>query len=79
MKRQEFNPPVLFALSLVEAAAAIGVSPTTFLKLVAEGKMPKPTLIGRRKVWDAEEVRLAFKALPRDGDEEPLDTWGDVA
>ena len=39
-------------LSHVEAAAYVGVSPTTFNKLVADGRMPQPRCIGTRRVWD---------------------------
>ena len=34
--------------------------------------MPRPRLIGGRRIWDVEELDLAFKALPRErGDVEP--------
>lgn len=40
-------------LSKEEASAYIGVSPNTFLRMVANGKAPKPIMISdRRKVWD---------------------------
>ena len=39
-------------LSYVEAAAYIGVSTSTFNRLVATGQMPTPRCIGTRKVWD---------------------------
>jgi predicted DNA-binding transcriptional regulator AlpA len=69
--------PLVFALGRAEAAAAIGISAPTFDKLVEERKMPKPFLIGIRKVWDVDELRAAVKALPRD-DEGETDTWSDV-
>jgi hypothetical protein len=35
--------------------------------------MPRPRLAKGRRVWDIEELDLAFKALPReDGDAEPI-------
>lgn len=71
--------PVLFGLNRVEAAAAIGVSGNTFDALVESGQMPRPRLIGTRKVWDVDELRAAFKSLPRDGDPRGRDTWADVA
>lgn len=56
-------------LSRVEAARYIGVSPTTFDKMVKDGRMPKPKPIyGRRKVWDRHQVDIAFAALPDDND-----------
>ena len=46
--------------------------------------MPRPRLIGGRRIWDVEELDLAFKALPRErGDAEPAfadgpdDSWAD--
>jgi hypothetical protein len=46
--------------------------------------MPRPRLIGVRRIWDVEELDLAFKALPREGgDAEPIftsqetDSWAD--
>jgi hypothetical protein len=46
------------------------VSPTFFRKLVASGTMPRPRRLGSRKVWDVDELDVAFKALPRDGEDE---------
>jgi predicted DNA-binding transcriptional regulator AlpA len=71
--------PVLFGLNRVEAAAAVGVSGNTFDRMVDAGQMPRPRLIGTRKVWDVDELRAAFKSLPRDGDPGGSDTWADVA
>jgi predicted DNA-binding transcriptional regulator AlpA len=71
--------PFVFGLGRADAAAAIGISSPTFDKLVDEGKMPKPRLIGTRKLWDVDELRAAFKSLPRDDDEGEIDTWADVA
>ncbi|MGO9485667.1 MAG: hypothetical protein ACLPX9_13930 [Rhodomicrobium sp.] len=35
--------------------------------------MPRPRLADARRVWDVEELDLAFKALPREGgDAEPI-------
>ena len=70
--------PIVFGLGPIEAAAAIGVSATTFDGLVEEGHMPKPRCLGARKIWDVDELRAAFKSLPRDG-EARGNTWADVA
>jgi predicted DNA-binding transcriptional regulator AlpA len=70
--------PVVFGLCRTEAAAAIGISGPTFDTLVQKGMMPRPHVIGTRKVWDVDELRAAFKALPREQEEE-IDTWADVA
>jgi hypothetical protein len=34
--------------------------------------MPRPRVAGGRRIWDVEELDLAFKALPREGGEEPM-------
>ncbi|MFG1203123.1 hypothetical protein V5F29_12110 [Xanthobacter aminoxidans] len=54
-------------LSRVIAAAYIGVSPSLFDDLVADGRMPKPKLINARHVWDRLRIDAAFEALPEKG------------
>lgn len=71
--------PVVFGLDRLQAAASVGISATTFDKLVSAGDMPQPRLIGTRKVWDVDDLRAAFKTLPRDGETPGRDTWADVA
>lgn len=39
-------------LNRLEVARYVGVSATTFDKLVADGKMPKPKEVGARRVYD---------------------------
>jgi hypothetical protein len=60
--------------SRVQAAAYIGVSPTKFDEMVADGRMPKPKRIDGRRVWDIRKLDIAFDAL--DGDADPDDVWG---
>lgn len=50
-------------LSRLEAARYIGVSPSTFDKLVSEGRMPRPKEIGARRVYDRALLDTAFDAL----------------
>jgi hypothetical protein len=73
--------PIVFGLPEIEAAAAIGVSQTKFREMVANRAMPSPRVVGGKLVYDVDELRAAFKALPhRDeeaGDGED-DTWADV-
>lgn len=45
------------------AARYIGVGETTFDKLVAEGRMPKPKRIGSRVIWDRHEIEAYFEDL----------------
>jgi hypothetical protein len=70
--------PVVFGLGEIEAAAAIGVSASKFRTLVREARMPPPRRIDSRVVWDVDELRAAFKALPHEGESEGSDTWVDV-
>ena len=58
--------------------AAIGVSASKLRLLVKEARMPRPRRIGSRAVWDVDELRAAFKALPHEGETEGSDTWADV-
>jgi predicted DNA-binding transcriptional regulator AlpA len=61
-----------------EAAAYIGVSPSTFDTMVKGGTMPKPKTIGARRVWDKWKLDAAFNELPGDevcGD----DVWDQVS
>ena len=50
-------------LNRVTAAAYVGVSATTFDKLVLDGSMPSPIAIRSRKVWDRFELDAAFEYL----------------
>jgi predicted DNA-binding transcriptional regulator AlpA len=70
--------PVVFGLGEIEAAAAIGVSASKFRLLVKEGRMPRPRRIDNRSVWDVDELRAAFKALPHEGEAQGSNTWADV-
>lgn len=80
--RREILPllPIVFGLGEIEAAAAIGVSQTTFREMVEDGRMPRPRMIGHRKLFDVDELRASFKSLPRDGEPARGKTgWEDVA
>jgi predicted DNA-binding transcriptional regulator AlpA len=58
-------PPSLAprGLSRFQAAEYIGVGPTKFDALVADGRMPRPTRIDGRTVWDRVKLDEAFTAL----------------
>ena len=67
-----------------EAAVYLSLSPSFFRKLVQSRVMPKPRLAGGRRIWDVDELDLAFKSLPReDGEtssglaETTTDSWAD--
>lgn len=53
-------------LSRADAARYVGVGDTLFTDLVANGTMPKPRVVGRRRIWDRYELERAFDDLPRD-------------
>jgi len=55
-----------------EAATYVGVGTTKFDELVRDGRMPRCRRIDGRKVWNREELRIAFKALPHEGDDTPI-------
>jgi predicted DNA-binding transcriptional regulator AlpA len=66
-------------LSRDESAMYVGVSPTTFDKLVADGRMPQPRRIDGRKVWDIRALDLHFDMLPIHGDaSHPANSWADA-
>lgn len=75
--------PLRRGLSEVEAAIYLSLSPSFFRRLVDQGSMPRPRMAGGRRIWDVEELDVAFKALPREGGEDALfgtsggDSWAD--
>ena len=65
--------PVRRGLDENEAAVYLSLSPSFVRKLVGEGLMPRPRVIGGRRIWDIEELDLAFKSMPREGgDHDPI-------
>lgn len=78
--RRDPLPPSLppRGLDRAQAAAYVGLSPSTFDKLVRDGRMPKPTHIGARVVWDRIKVDEAFSAL-LDNDDRDDDPWAKAA
>jgi hypothetical protein len=70
--------PIVFGLGEAEAAAAIGISATKFRQLVVEGRMPSPRRIDSRLVYDVDELRTAFKAMPHENEIDEADSWADV-
>jgi len=71
------------ALDESEAAVYLSLSPSFFRKLVEDGRMPRPRLADGRRIWDVEELDLAFKTLPREGGDadvifrSEIDSWAD--
>ncbi|KQQ81965.1 hypothetical protein ASF65_07885 [Aureimonas sp. Leaf324] len=60
-------------LSRDEAARHIGVGVTKFDEMVADGAMPKPKLIGRRRIWNRLSIEAAFCDLPEEGGANEID------
>lgn len=59
-------------LNRAQAAAYVGISPSLFDQMVAHGRMPSPKMINSRRVWDRQELDVAFDTLPR---KEECDLW----
>ena len=80
MARFDCLPPgtIPFAVSREIAASLIGVSPAKFDELVAAGRMPQPREIDRRVLWDTDELRASFRAIPRRGERSIENSWADV-
>ncbi len=57
------------------AASYIGCSPRKFDYLVDSGEMPKPRLIGVKKVWDRVELDDFFESLPRPQTHDDKNEW----
>lgn len=55
----------------------MGIGSTKFAELVAAKIMPRPRVIGTRKIFDVTELDAAFDNLPHDG-VEAADTWADL-
>ncbi len=64
--RRNVLPPSLppRGLSRAEAAAYIGVSPSTFDTMIRDGRMPVAKKIGARTVWDRLQLDRSFAELP---------------
>jgi len=55
-----------------EAAAYIGVSPSSFDQMVHRGFMPRPKRFGRIAVWDRCALDDAFHCLPENESDKPI-------
>ena len=59
--------PVVLAYDRIQSAAACGVSPTTFDKMVSEGLLPPPIKFKDRNIWSVDGLRNAVNALANGG------------
>lgn len=76
-------PPTLAPLGLrrVEAAAFVGVSPSLFDQMIADGRMPRPKRYRGRVIWDRRALEQAFACLPEDDEAKPVSSnpWDAVS
>lgn len=49
-----------------QAAEYVGVGPSTFDKMVADGRMPPPRRVNSLTIWDRLDLDESFAALPYD-------------
>jgi predicted DNA-binding transcriptional regulator AlpA len=68
-------PPSLAPRGLTrpQAAEYVGVGPTKFDEMVADGRMPRPKRVDGRVIWDRVQLDEAFAAL--DNDAAPANEW----
>ena len=50
-------------LSRTLAASYVGVSPSTFDRMIKDGLMPRPKAVYGRRLWDVRAVDIAFDLL----------------
>lgn len=65
-------------LSREVAAGYVGVSPSLFMMMVDDGRMPKPRIANARRIWDRRELDDAIDALPHDGETPGANEWDSV-
>lgn len=71
--------PIRRGLGEAEAALYIGLGASKFRELVQDGTMPRPRLIGNRRVWDIDDIDAAFRALPVEGEtQQDWNPWHDA-
>ena len=64
-------------LNRAEAARYVGISTTTFDKLVREGQIPQPFQIGSRTIWDLRKLDAAFDVLSGPEEADSFAGWDD--
>jgi predicted DNA-binding transcriptional regulator AlpA len=62
-------------LSRAQAAEYVGLGATKFTELVADGRMPKPTRIDGRIVWDRVKLDEAFAVLTETTEAHSENEW----
>ncbi|HEY8596654.1 MAG TPA: XRE family transcriptional regulator [Devosiaceae bacterium] len=72
------QPGPVRGLNRAQAAHYVGVSPSKFDEMVADGLMPRPRVVGARKIWDLRELDLSFDDLPREDEPVKANPWDEV-
>jgi hypothetical protein len=70
VKHDIVTPVPRMALSLSKVAIALDVSPNTVLQMVEQGRLPRPKVWGRRKLWRVVEIDAALAEWPSDREDE---------
>jgi predicted DNA-binding transcriptional regulator AlpA len=81
MPRQLALPSTLAPRLITQEAAAayVCVSPNTFVEMVRDGRMPRPKLLGARRVaWDVRALDIAIDNLPVEGGNIDDRSWEDI-
>lgn len=76
--RDILSPTPRIAFGRDEASASLGISRNLFNAMVDDGRMPRPRVVNGRRLWFVDEVRAAFAAIPRDGDEASSNPWDEL-
>jgi len=63
-KSRSFEGCLPLGLSREESAWYVGISPSKFDQLVADGRMPAPRMLDGRRVWNRHDLELSFYGLP---------------
>ncbi|MDR3461720.1 MAG: hypothetical protein P4L76_05320 [Beijerinckiaceae bacterium] len=73
------TPTEKLGLTRLEAAAFIGVTPSAWDDLVANGDMPQARRLGAFERWDRRQVEAAFSLAPQAEDARKPGPYSDVA
>lgn len=62
MRQRATETAIPLAVDARDAAALFGLGRSTWLKLQAAGRIPRPRRLGRRVLWDTAELRAWWEA-----------------
>lgn len=64
MRAVRHHPIEPRGLNRADAAYYVGVGTSLFDRMVADGRMPPPRIVGSRTLWDRHALDQAFDELP---------------